>query len=106
MKNTNLKLRVSREFTWSNEQITALGVVLAAEEMKNENYEPIFRKAKNVMKLWRQRELSLCGKVTLVNSLVGSLFVYRMTVAPAITQKIAMQFENKLSDFIWNGKKP
>ena len=50
--------------------------------------------------------MSLIGKVTVVNSLVVSLFVYQMQVQPTITAKYIDRFNNMVIDFIWNGRKP
>ena len=75
IKNTQKTLPLSRKFCWSNEKITALGIVLSAENIMAKNYKSVVLKAKNIMRAWRMCNLTLCGKITLINSLIGSLFV-------------------------------
>lgn len=51
------------------------------------------------------RNITLTGKVLLVNSLVGSLFVYKMTVLPFLGSEFVETFNKILRNFIWNDRK-
>ena len=57
------------------------------------------------MQLWKMRGLSLFGKILVINTLIGSLFVYRMAILPQIPENYIRQVHKLFSDFIWNGKK-
>ena len=57
------------------------------------------------LKAWKNCDLSIIGKVTIVNSLVASLFVHKMMVLPSITEKNLTLIEGEISKFIWNGAK-
>ena len=63
------------------------------------------QKAKNILDLWRHRSLSLTGKVQVINTLVASLFVYKMTALPRIPSVYIESLNRLMEDFIWNGKK-
>ena len=45
------------------------------------------------------------GKVQVLNTLVASLFVYKMMVLPIIPKKVIKNMENVMREFLWNGKK-
>ena len=51
------------------------------------------------------RDLSLMEKTQVINALIGSLFMYRMTVLPNAPDKVIQEVESIIKDFIWNGKR-
>ena len=58
------------------------------------------------VRMRRMRNLSLNGKVMVVNVMVASLFVYKMSVLPAMSNSIYKKLEQICNDFIWNGRRP
>ena len=93
------------QFKWTNEDINVLGITIAHEEVVLKNYLPVVEKARNVLNTWYNRGLSLLGKIQVVNTLVASLFVYKMMVLPQIPEKVWKNMDNIIRDFLWNGKK-
>ena len=93
------------QFKWSNEDITVLGVTIAHEDLVSKNYIEISGRVKNILQAWHNRGLSLIGKIQVVNTLIASLFVYKMMVLPMTPKNIIKNVENNIRDFIWNGKK-
>ena len=51
------------------------------------------------------RGLSLIGKIQVVNSLIASLFVYKMMVLPNIPKRTIKNIDNVIRNYIWGGKK-
>ena len=49
--------------------------------------------------------MSLIGKITIINSLMSTLFVYRMQVLPMLTEKYITMYNDMVREFIWKGKK-
>ena len=45
------------------------------------------------------------GKVLIVNTLMASLFMYKMQVIPLNEMMIINDIEDAISDFFWKGKK-
>ena len=91
------------------ENINVLGVeVMLNKDMNllNVNYDPIMQKVQGVLSTWNRRNLSLNGKVLIINSMVASLFTYKMLVLPEIPTRIVNQFNTMISKFIWNGRVP
>ena len=59
-----------------------------------------------VLTMWRKRNLSLIGKVMIINTLVASLFVYKMYTLPLMSIQLIKKLEKLCSNFIWNDRKP
>ena len=55
---------------------------------------------------WSHRNISLCGKVNLVNTLIASMFVYKMTVLPRISHWMINTINQMIEKFIWNNSRP
>ena len=89
------------ELAWSNQDINVLGVTITHEDIVLKNYQPVLEKANSVLNLWYNRGLSLIGKVQVVNTLVASLFVYKMMVLPTIPPKVVKQMDNIIRDYLW-----
>ena len=65
----------------------------------------LIHKAENILKLWKHRQLSLMGKILLINTLVGSLFVYVMQVSEEPDTEFFVKFDRIITEFIWEGKR-
>ena len=105
LRHSSAQLYNLSQVAWSNEDITVLGVTIAHEDIVQKNYVPLIEKAKQTLNAWYNRGLSLLGKVQVVNTLVASLFVYKMMVLPMIPTNIVKNIDNIIRDFIWNKKK-
>lgn len=70
-----------------------------------ENFEDTLQKASSILKLWRFRNLTLVGRTLLFNSLVGSLFVYKMMVLPSVSADLINRFNWLARDFLWKSKR-
>ena len=90
---------------WTNQDINVLGVTIAHEDVLDKNYKGIIEKTRQTLHAWYNRGLSLVGKIQVINTLVASLFVYKMMVLPRIPKQTVKTVENMLREFIWNGKK-
>ena len=105
LRHSNTQMYDLDQFVWSNEDINVLGVTIAHEEVVQKNYQPLVEKSKKVLDSWYNRGLSLIGKVQVVNTLIASLFVYKMMVLPIIPDNIVKKIDNLIRNFLWNGKK-
>ena len=93
------------QFRWSNEDISVLGITIAHKDLVQKNYRDICNKVKCTLNTWYNRDLSLIGKVQVVNALVASLFVYKMMVLPIIPDKTIKTIEAMIREYLWKGKK-
>ena len=108
IKNCSSAFYTKRPLAWCNDSINVLGVQVSndAKELNHLNYTQIVRKAEMTLNKWKDRNLSLIGKVLIVNSLVASLFVYKMSVLPTIGKETIENLNKIVEAFIWNNKKP
>ena len=93
------------QVTWSNNDINVLGVVISHDNIVEKNYAPIISKTKKIIEAWNHRNLSLIGKIQVVNTLIASLCVYKMMVLPTIPSNIIKNMDNLIRQYLWNGKK-
>ena len=102
------KIYTKQTYLWSNGPIELLGTSIDCVDNSlviHENYEKVISKVRQVCKDWYYRTLTLFGKVKIVNTLIASLFVYKMNVMLDLTEKQIVEIEQMIRDFLWAGKK-
>ena len=104
-ENANARLYTQKNLNWT-EEINVLGIDISHDHsFVLSNYNKLIAKAAAIFKSWRHRDLSLIGKICVVNTLIASLFVYCMQVLPTMSQKQFASLDSMISQFIWNDKK-
>ena len=64
----------------------------------------VVEKIENVLSIWRWRNLSLSGKITVFKSLAFSKIIF-ISYLNEVPTTIIKKIEQIQRDFIWNGKK-
>ena len=105
LRHSSAQLYGLTEYAWSNTDIKVLGVIVTHEDLVEKNYNCLHEKVKKTLNAWYNRGLTLLGKVQVVNTLIASLFVYKMMVLPIIPNYIVKQVDNQIRDFLWDKKK-
>ena len=107
IRNTDVKFFSSRRVNWISDPVKLLGVTIShdKQECYDINLKPLLARTKNILDIWKIRNLSLIGKVEVANTLVSSLFVYKCTVLPTLKQDFILTYNQLIRDFIWEGKK-
>ena len=107
-RNSQATFYSTRKIKWTDKPLNILGVMVTHEtdNVIQLNYEELVVKSKNIIKVWKMRDLTLIGKILILNTLVASLFYYRMAVLPSITDNLISQMKQMFVDFIWSGRKP
>ena len=108
LKKSKAELYTTKNVNWTEHGINVLGVDVRSDDKEalECNYNPILHKIDNIFAMWSRRNITLTGKVNIVNTLVASLFVYKMMVLPNISNSLIARIEQKISNFLWNQKKP
>ena len=103
IKDSDAMFYTEKDLCWTNGPINILGVFVhhSLQKTMEANYRPIVEKSKAILNAWSHRKLSLIGKILIVNTLVASLFVYRMTVLPSIPSMYVNQMNNLIKQFLW-----
>ena len=105
LKNSNATLYCEKPIAWSDDDINMLGIEIAnAEVQSNSQFDSIIDKLDHIMTIWRKRNASLSAKVMLINSLMASLFVYKMSVLPTMSEQQLARIYAKIEKFLWSGK--
>ena len=104
----NKRMYLKRKFKWSNQPVDTLGLIVGLDGECNQydNYASVIDKASSILKMWQRRQLSLVGKIEIVNALVNSLFTYKMQVIPALLTDLEARVRDIIVKFIWNAHKP
>ena len=102
-KKSNSKYFSLNKLRWTD-KVDILGVIIPENlsKLREENITPTIEKANAILNLWKQRNLSLIGKITIVNTLISSLFVYRLTILPILNKDVIEDYEKTVTRFIWN----
>ena len=103
--NSEAKIYTQKELNWSNDVINTLGFELRHKDIEK-NLDAVMLKMESVSQMWYYRQLTLTGKVLIVNSLIGSLYVYKMQLLHAISNQHFQEIEACIQNFIWKGKRP
>ena len=106
IRNTNAKFYSVENVNWSNDPIKTLGIAVNCDgSSANDNWEGLLRKVQNVCDIWYNRSLTLVGRVLVVNTLVSSLCVYKMSIVMDLTQDQVKTLNEVVYKFIWKGKR-
>ena len=108
LKSSDTKLITTKTVSWTSEPINVLGIWIThdVEDLMDRNYTPIVDKISAIIKRWANRTLSLFGKISVVNTLIASLVVYKMMVLPTIPRHVVQKLESLIENFIWAGANP
>ena len=103
---TNAQMYTIPNLRWTNDDIQMLGVTFTCDGKSTEkNFTEVIEKIDKVYENWHNKTSTLTGKVLIVNSLIGSLFVYKMTTMSDLTEKQIKTVEGKIRSFLWKGKR-
>lgn len=108
LKNSNARLFTNKPFLWTNEPIRILGIDIAHNNalMNDLNLNSLLERATQTLQSWHYRGLSLVGKTLVINALVGSLFVYHLSVLCTLQQTYIDKFNKIIGDFLWDNMWP
>lgn len=92
---------------WEKGPISFLGITISDDIKVNteENFMPKVKIMKNLLQIWSMRNLSLKGKIIIINSLIISLFVYPATIIETNVEVLEL-IDAAIFEFLWSRKKP
>ncbi len=108
MKHSQATLYTQKNFKWVDHPITVLGVDITHDkaELLKLNYDCVFTSIEKTAKLWTNRNLSLAGKIITANSLMSSLFVFKLSCLDSPSDTQYEKYKEVIRDYIWDGKTP
>ena len=104
-KGSNQIICSHKNLKWADGNVKALGVwfCVDCEESKKKNYEEKVHKVEDILNNWRNKRLTLIGKIAVIKALAASQLVY---VLPSTTSclKSLKETNNLLFKFLWDNK--
>ena len=85
--------------------IKLLGVHVGydVEVLKEKNFRGKINKVKQKLNIWKQKDLTIYGKILIIKAFALSQFMYVAAVCQ-IPKKVVNEVEGLLYEFLWNGK--
>ena len=107
IKNTDVTFDLDYNVSWTNGPIEALGIILSPDtnEMVSANYSKVLGNINKTIELWSSQKLTLYGKISIINALLLSKLIYRLSCLPSPSQDIIKSIEDKLLEFLWGPRK-
>ena len=105
LKDSEAKCYTVKPLMWSDDDIQLLGVTIVNGKQDSKCFDSTIDKMYSVMQCWQNRNATLMGKTLLINTLMGSLFVYKMSVIPKMTMSQQKRVHAIINEFLWKGKK-
>lgn len=104
LANTDAKIITKKPFVWTCDPIKVLGIYIdySVDKTQKLNTNYLLERVENVCELWHNRNLTLTGKVMIINSLCASIFVYRMAIIRSLSKDCIDRFNNIIKKFLWN----
>ena len=92
-------------FRWPRDPIKALGIFFSYDENKANdlNFAEKIRNLEKTLNTWKKRNLTLYGKINVVNTFGLSKLIYNASV-PVIPEHLIKEIEKLIFDFFWDGK--
>lgn len=89
----------------TTKKFKALGIYFTKDinNMSNINLDERFNKFINVLNIWKRRDLSLKGKITIVKSLALPQLIY-VTNVVHVPEQFITNVDKEIRNFVWNGK--
>ena len=108
LRNSNAPLCSELNLRWANHNVSALGVVFSTNQntIKKLNYEPQLEKIQNVSNMWRDRDLSLIGKIVVLKALAISKLVFLFSSLLNPDENFFCRLKKILQCFLSNNKPP
>ena len=84
-----------------------LGVTICnSTTMHNIDFDNVIEKVANISEIWYYRQLTLMGKMLIVNTLFYSMCTYMLPVLPLITNQQAEKGKRDCYKFLMEGEAP
>ena len=106
LKKNCAQIHTTKQLKWSDGDIEMLGVTIAYEYVQsNKQFDPCIDKMQAVADNRTNRNLTLTGKIIVINTLMCSIFAYKMAVLPVISEIQCKRIDAFTTNYIWKGKK-
>ena len=87
---------------FKNTPIKCIGIFIGynRDQCEKLNWDSKIISFENMLKIWNQRKLTIFGKVTVINMLAISKFIYNFTTIN-VPEWVIIKLEKAITDFLW-----
>ena len=96
---------IPSNISWSESSIKITGVIFGSHDAIERNWVEKIKLATKRLNLWKNRYLSLIGKVTVINTLIYPIFFFVAPIFP-IPESFIKDLNKVIFPFIWGENKP
>ena len=102
-RDTDAKFYTMKQLYWSPSHIRILGIQIFPdrEVIHHENFVRVLDKVQNILEQWSSRNLSILGKIVIVNTLINTLFIHKLLCLPTPPHSFFKKYKSLVIDFIW-----
>jgi hypothetical protein len=106
-KNHNVEVPEDLGLNWGKFPINLLGITISddIDILKAENFIKRIESIESLTKIWSSRNLSMKGKLTIINALLIPKLIYPCTILD-VPGDVITQATNVIKSFFWNWKRP
>ena len=103
---SDAKFYTLKRLFWSPGLIRILGIDITPDRnsLIECNYEQLLKKVEAILDRWVNRQLMLIGKITVINTLVNSLFTYKFLCIITPPSSFFVKYKAIITKFLWNGQ--
>ena len=106
IKNSDAMFVTQKQLKWTSGDLDVLGVTISNSEKQSSGvYDSCLDKVQSVAALWYHRNFSLIGKIMIINALMASVFVYKMSVFGQLEARQTKRWYSIIEDFLWCGRR-
>jgi exonuclease III len=103
----NSQLDNTYDLTWRTLPISLLGITISTntEEIIKENFLDKLQGIELLTRIWSRRNLSIKGKLTIINSILIPKLIYPSTILE-VPEEVIKTMSEIIKKFFWNWKRP
>ena len=107
-RNSDAQYYSMKQLNWTDDPVKILRIWFHPDPniMQQYNYFDKLPKIQSILNMWSTRQLTLIGKITIINTLVLSLLMYPITALPTPPDNFYARLKGVLMSFLWNDKPP
>ena len=107
IRNTDVELNLDYRVAWTNGPIEILGIDIVASliDTTNLNYSKVATKINNTIQVWSSQKLTLFGRISIINSVLLSKLIYRLSSLPSPNAETIKKLEDQFLGFLWKNKR-
>ena len=105
-KDSDAKFYTLKKLFWLDGPVKILGFWIHPDKniMFQHNFMQLLNEVDMVIHKWKECNISLIGKVIIINSLINSKFIHRLAALPTPPCEFYSTYKKKIQDFLWEEK--